>query len=231
MSPSTDQSGLYLAYLDTTLTIRQANRDFFGKFGGSSTKVLGRSFCHLVHPNVRRPLGDRVARLLAGRRPQFSIQAVIMLPEGRTFTGVLTAVAVHGDSHRVAAVLVVIRARNEGEEREAEVETEEEVKEEAEEKKEGDEGEAEVVTDQEILEKEILMKVDAQIIEGMAEGMSTAALAERVHLSRQGVEYRVTGLLRRFAVPNRTALVSSAYTRGILLTDAWPPRVNSDFSE
>ncbi|WP_374754056.1 LuxR C-terminal-related transcriptional regulator, partial [Streptomyces sp. SM12] len=45
----------------------------------------------------------------------------------------------------------------------------------------------------------------------MASGLSTVQLASRLHLSRQGVEYRVSSLLRRLRAPNRVALVARAY--------------------
>lgn len=56
-------------------------------------------------------------------------------------------------------------------------------------------------------------------------GRPSGALASRVHLSSQGVDYHVNTLLRRFGVPNRTALVARAYAIGALDAHAWPPRV------
>jgi hypothetical protein len=50
-----------------------------------------------------------------------------------------------------------------------------------------------------------------------------------VYLSRQGVEYRISGLMRRFSARNRTALVSRLYTDGIFAVGSWPPKVLARF--
>ena len=84
---------------------------------------------------------------------------------------------------------------------------------------------AEVVTGK----RKILSEMDARILEGIAAGTSTIPLASRLFLSRQGVEYRVSGLLRKLKVPNRAALVSRAYSLGVLNVGSWPPKVVDDF--
>ncbi|MFC0599823.1 helix-turn-helix transcriptional regulator [Streptomyces palmae] len=75
----------------------------------------------------------------------------------------------------------------------------------------------------------VLTRVDARILEGIAAGQSTLRLASRLHFSRQNIDYRVTGLMRRFEVPNRTALVSRAFSTGMLDAGIWPPKVIEDF--
>ncbi|WP_242582762.1 LuxR C-terminal-related transcriptional regulator [Amycolatopsis sp. 195334CR] len=70
-----------------------------------------------------------------------------------------------------------------------------------------------------------LSDVAVHILEGIAAGRPSAALATRLHLSSQGVDYHVNTLLRRFGVPNRTALVARAYAVGALDPHTWPPRV------
>lgn len=74
-----------------------------------------------------------------------------------------------------------------------------------------------------------LSKLDAQILEGIAAGESTIRLAGNVHLSRQGVEYHVTALLRIMSALNRPSLISRAYSMGILRPGEWPPRVPREF--
>jgi DNA-binding NarL/FixJ family response regulator len=74
-----------------------------------------------------------------------------------------------------------------------------------------------------------LTDLDARILEGIANGESNVQLASRLHLSRQGIEYRVTALLRRLKAPNRTALVARAYASGLFGMGSWPPRVRSRF--
>lgn len=50
-------------------------------------------------------------------------------------------------------------------------------------------------------------------------------LGPRLHHSRQGIEYHAGLMLRRFKVPNGTALVSRAHSLGMPAADKWPPRV------
>ncbi|ALG11524.1 hypothetical protein AOZ06_35820 [Kibdelosporangium phytohabitans] len=77
--------------------------------------------------------------------------------------------------------------------------------------------------------RKILTKMDSRILEGVAAGVPTAKLALMVDLSRGGVEYHVTNLLRKLSAPNRTSLVSKAYAEGILAAGTWPPKVVPDF--
>ncbi|MEU0991365.1 LuxR C-terminal-related transcriptional regulator [Streptomyces sp. NPDC059155] len=76
-----------------------------------------------------------------------------------------------------------------------------------------------------------LAKLDVRILEGVAVGTSTVQLASSLHLSRQGVEYRIGLMLRQFQVANRAALVSRAHSLGVLSVGAWPPRVLPEFLE
>ncbi|MFX4292336.1 BTAD domain-containing putative transcriptional regulator [Streptomyces bohaiensis] len=69
----------------------------------------------------------------------------------------------------------------------------------------------------------LLGALDVRLVAGLASGLSTVQLASRLHLSRQGVEYRVSSLLRRLRAPNRVALVARAYDTGVLAAGAWPP--------
>jgi DNA-binding CsgD family transcriptional regulator len=76
-----------------------------------------------------------------------------------------------------------------------------------------------------VTSKKILSEIDARILEGVAAGESTIRLASKLYLSRQGVEYHVCRMMRKLKVPNRAALVSKAYSIGILRVREWPPRV------
>lgn len=195
-----DQPGLCMASLDPALTIQQANEEFFRRFGDSSAGVCGRSFRDLVHPSVQQPLMRQFSRLVEGKRQRFASHVVAVGPEDSAFAGTLTAAAVSGETPDVAAILVLMRS-SEGAE------------------------DAGVLTNQ----KKILTEIDARILEGIAAGLSTIPLASRLYLSRQGVEYHVTGLLRKLRVPNRAALVSRAYSMGVLNVGTWPPKVVEDF--
>ncbi|MFJ4770751.1 helix-turn-helix transcriptional regulator [Streptomyces uncialis] len=76
-----------------------------------------------------------------------------------------------------------------------------------------------------------LTALDVRILEGVAVGVSTVRLAASLYLSRQGVEYRIGLMLRRFQAANRAALVSRAHSLGVLSVGAWPPRVVPEFLE
>ncbi|MFE8956410.1 PAS domain-containing protein [Streptomyces althioticus] len=71
----------------------------------------------------------------------------------------------------------------------------------------------------------VVSALDAQVLEGVARGESTVQLASRLYLSRQGIEYRVGQMLRRFDAPNRPALVARAHALGMFAEGQWPPRV------
>lgn len=195
-----EQLGLCVASLDPALTIQQANQEFFRQFGDSSAGVCGRSFRELVHPSVQQPLMRQFTRLIEGKRQRFASHVVAVGPEDSAFAGTLTAAAVSGETPDVAAILVLMRSSKGADD-------------------------AGVLTHQ----KKILTEIDARILEGIAAGLSTIPLASRLYLSRQGVEYHVTGLLRKLRVPNRAALVSRAYSMGVLNVGTWPPKVVEDF--
>ncbi|MFV2018962.1 LuxR C-terminal-related transcriptional regulator [Micromonospora sp. LOL_023] len=76
-----------------------------------------------------------------------------------------------------------------------------------------------------------LTEVGSRVLEGLAGGASTAELAASLHLSRKGVEYHVTVLLRQARVANRTALVAWAYHCGVLVPGSWPPRLAPEARE
>ncbi|WP_435864346.1 LuxR C-terminal-related transcriptional regulator [Streptomyces sparsogenes] len=195
-----DQPAAGVARLDANLRVQQANQEFFRQFGGSSAEVCGRDFGELVHPSLRQPLRRQFLRLVDGSRRRFATHLVAVSAEGTAFTSALTAVAVRGESTRVVSLLVVMRSA-------------------------GGVEDLDVVTPH----KKMLSEIEARILEGIASGLSTIPLASRLYLSRQGVEYHVTRLLRKLRVPNRAALVSRAYSLGVLEVGSWPPKVVRDF--
>jgi DNA-binding CsgD family transcriptional regulator len=71
-----------------------------------------------------------------------------------------------------------------------------------------------------------LSELSARILEHVAAGMSSAQLARTLFLSKQGVDYHVTSLVRKLGAPNRTGMVSMAYATGVLLAAQWPPKVD-----
>jgi DNA-binding NarL/FixJ family response regulator len=75
----------------------------------------------------------------------------------------------------------------------------------------------------------VLTYMDARILEGVAMGMTTAQLAAELYLSHQGIAYHIGTMMRKFEVPNRTALASKAFSAGIFRIGHWPPRVLPDY--
>ncbi|OEV09635.1 PAS domain-containing protein [Streptomyces nanshensis] len=194
------QPGLCTASLDPDLVIQHANLEFSRQFGASSADVCGLNFRELVHPSIKTSLMRQFARLTEGKRQLFDTHVVAVRPEEEAFVGSLTAAAVSDETPQVSAVLIFMRSSEEAED-------------------------AGVLP----ARKKLLSDIDARILEGIAAGLSTIHLASRLYLSRQGVEYHVTGLLRKLRVPNRAALVSRAYSMGVLNVGTWPPKVVEDF--
>ncbi|GID94513.1 LuxR C-terminal-related transcriptional regulator [Amorphoplanes digitatis] len=198
---ATEGPGVCMAHLDRALAIRHANPEFFRRFGETSAELCGRRFSELIHPSVRTPMMRNFARLLEGKHHRFASRVIAVRLGAEPLTGTLTGVAVQGGAPDATGVLVLMRTI-------------------------GHEADAESAV---IGRKKILSKIDAKILEGIAAGLSTIPLAARLYLSRQGVEYHVSGLLRKLQVPNRAALVSRAYSMGVLNVGVWPPKVIEDF--
>lgn len=194
-----DRSGVCIAALDLGHRVLEANADLFHLLDRTAQDVHGRDFCDLLHPGVRAGLRRHFAKLLEGKRGRFSEHVVALRPDGTVVAGNLTAVAVRGNDQGSAAILVLLTPSSSGN--------------------------GKVVVDQ----SKVLTDVDARILEGVAAGASTVQMASQLYLSRQGVEYHVSAMLRKLKAPNRPALVSRAYALGILSVATWPPRVQPDY--
>lgn len=197
-----EDSGLGMASLGSDLRIRDANPDFVRLFERRSEGVVGRSFFELLHPGIHPVVRRHFERLTDGRRTSFTDRMVALRPCASVFTGEMTGVAVRRGAERAAAVMMLVRPE-----------------------KATAGGPATSGADTMVDRGRIISELDAKILEGIAMGMSTVQLAARLYLSRQGVEYHVSTMLRRLKAPNRAALVSRAYASGVLGLGAWPPRV------
>jgi PAS domain S-box-containing protein len=195
-----ERSGLCLANLNLRMCVTEANDDFMKCFGVSRVDLVGRSVYDVLHPGVRSSIRRQFERLLDGRRHRFVEHLVGIGPRQTAFTGEITGVAVHGTSGELEQFAVVVNP-------------------------EKSDQPTSVVVDRSC----ILSELDARILEGIATGESTVRLASRLYLSRQGVEYHVGTMLKKLKAPNRAALVSRAYSLGLLGVGAWPPRVSPEF--
>jgi PAS domain S-box-containing protein len=194
-----ERSGMCMANLDPRVRVVNANVEFFRQFGRTSADVCGNSFYDLLHPSVREKVEQQFARLAEGRRVRFAERMVAVRPSESAFTAELTGVAVHGENSQVDSIMVLVRPEFERD--------------------------PQVLTGR----KKPLTAMDARILEGVAAGISTVQLAAMLYLSRGGVEYHVSTLLRKLKVANRPALVSKAYSMGMFGVGCWPPKVLPDY--
>jgi DNA-binding CsgD family transcriptional regulator len=65
---------------------------------------------------------------------------------------------------------------------------------------------------------------DRKILELLAAGASNAQIADELHLSRQGLDYRLKSLRGRLHANTRGALVGKAFAEGLFAAGVWPPR-------
>jgi PAS domain S-box-containing protein len=193
-----ERSGMCMSHLDAGLRIREANQEFCQQFGLSAPAARGSSIFGFVHSSSHERLRHQFARALDGHHIRVA-ERVLGLRKGHTTVpGRLTAVMLD-NAHGVGSLVVLF---------------------------EPDEPPASAATT--AADARLLTALDARILEGIASGVSTIELASTCYLSRQGIEYRVGMMLRRMRVPNRVALVSKAYSLGVLSVGVWPPHVPSE---
>ncbi len=195
-----DRSGICMAQLDSSIRLIEANPDFSRQFGCLPAELDGLRFCDLLHQDVRAKVSQQFTRLLAQQRARFTEQMVSFQQKDSTiFNGELTGFAIRGGGDRLDGLMALICPEG------------------------GSRNDRPPVS-----RKLLLTDLDARILEGVAAGVSTVRLASNLYLSRGGIEYHVDVLLRRLKVNNRPALVSKAYSMG-LLRQGWPPRVDPDY--
>lgn len=166
---------------------------------GGQRGAVGRNLLDFLHRSTHANLRRQFVRLVEGKRERV-VERVLGLGAGdHLVPGTLTAVAVHDHAPMVSTVVVTLQ---------------------------WDEQPNAVPGNE---RRRILTELDARILEGVAMGMSTVKLATKLYLSRQGVEYHVGTMLKKLKAPNRAALVSRAYSMGVLSPGEWPPRVEPDF--
>ncbi|WP_235882623.1 PAS domain-containing protein [Streptomyces apricus] len=180
------------------LTVRAADPAFARRFGLDTDEIRGSSLLDLLRSTVPARLEEHFAALSSGRRRRFTEKVTGRDGAGLAFSAQLTGTAVRRPSGEIAGVVVLLHHTG-GTRR----------------------NEAEPVS----AGGPVLSALDAQVLEGVAGGESTVQLASRLYLSRQGIEYRVGQMLRRFDAPNRPALVARAHALGMFAVGQWPPRV------
>ncbi len=195
-----ERSGMCMAKLDRGIRLIEANADFSRQFGCLPAELGGRRFADLLHEDVRAKVSQQFDRLLDHDGPRFTEPMISFHQKDLTvFSGELTGFAVRGDGGRIDSLMAMVYPKGGGRSC----------------RSSGN-------------RKLVLTDLDARILEGVAAGVSTVRLASMLFLSRGGIEYHVDILMRRLKVNNRPALVSKAYSMG-LLRQGWPPCVNPDY--
>ncbi|MEU3287439.1 LuxR C-terminal-related transcriptional regulator [Streptomyces longwoodensis] len=191
------------------LVITSAEPEFARPFGLSSGEICGYGLLELLHAAVPDRLREQFVALSSGRQPRFTEKVTGKDGTGVSFHADMTAIAVRGLAGGTSGAVVLLHhpaAAAPGPAAPAPVAPP-------------------PVTRPVAHDGPLLNALDAQVLEGVARGESTVQLASRLYLSRQGIEYRIGQMLRRFDTPNRPALVSRAHALGMFADGQWPPRV------
>ncbi|WP_133879068.1 helix-turn-helix transcriptional regulator [Paractinoplanes brasiliensis] len=196
-------SNLCIASLDAKQHIVDTSAEFLRRFGGTQRSRAGQDFNELLHPGTRDKVRRKIQRVIAENRTTFDDSIVGLGPRDSVFSGGMNGFVARGAGSQVDGIVVMVTPD-----------------------KLGDGGNPAPGVS---ARHQVLTEIDARILEGVAAGASTVQLASRLHLSRQGVEYRIGSMFRKLNVPNRAALVSRAYAIGALTVGTWPPRIKEDF--
>ncbi|MER6014428.1 helix-turn-helix transcriptional regulator [Streptomyces bluensis] len=195
-----EQSLVCIANLDLEFRIMEANRSFARQFDLNPGQGAGRDFCELLHPSVQGKLKNELIRLADGQSPRFADHFVALGAKDAVFRGEMTGIAVRSGVGRVDRILVLV-----------------------------DPEQSETGPQIANARRKLFSPMHARILEGVASGESTVQLATKLFLSRGGVEYHVSSLLRKMKVTNRPALISKSYSLGVFAVGQWPPRVRPEF--
>lgn len=194
-----EKSGIGLAVLDPALRVLAINDVFSRQCGCPPEAVKDRSFLGLLDLDLRPGLLRQLRRMVQGGHRGTARHCLRAHFEQTGIGGHLTVLPV-GDGHGKVRMIVVQFAPERSQESVPAVRSQRRV-----------------------------TALAARILEGVAAGDSTVRLATKLFLSRQGVEYHVSILLRQFKVPNRTALAAKAYSMGMFSAGYWPPKVLPEY--
>lgn len=196
---SVEDSGSGLAVMDRFLRIRETN-ETFREHSGHARELRHRRLPELLHPAVRSRVTAQFERLAGSHRRRFEERLPALWPTCAGREWDVTGLTVPGPDGR-AGTFVLLAAPGETDEDAAGVSR----------------------------PRRILKPTEARVLEGIAAGDTTVQLATTLHLSRQGVEYHVSRMLSQFRAPNRTSLVSKAFSMGVFGIGCWPPRVLPEY--
>jgi PAS domain S-box-containing protein len=198
-----DNSSARIAQLDLQLRLIGGNAGFAEVFGLSVEELSGLALTDLVHAHVRDMLTRRLLSLARGERSRFT-DRVVTIGSADGASAELTGLAVTSDAGRVDSLVILLELDPEL---------------------------AVAPVAGSSYGRKPLTRMDALVLEGVAAGMSTVQLASKLFLSRGGVEYHVSALMKNLDAANRSELVSKAYSTGLFSMGNWPPQVIEDFIE
>ncbi|GHD52807.1 LuxR C-terminal-related transcriptional regulator [Streptomyces galbus] len=203
--PSASRAVCTVRSFPDNLVITAAEPEFARPFGLSSGEICGYGLLDLLHSAVPDRLREQFVALASGRQPRFTERVTGKDSAGALFHADMTAIAVRGLAGGTSGAVVLLHLPAPAAAVPAATPP---------------------VTRSAVAHAgPLLSALDAQVLEGVARGESTVQLASRLYLSRQGIEYRIGQMLRRFDTPNRPALVSRAHALGMFAAGQWPPRV------
>jgi DNA-binding CsgD family transcriptional regulator len=188
------ESGAGVARLDSAMRIIQANAEFLRQFRKTPGDLYGCPFLDLLHPGAQVRARRKFARLSDSRRPQMLDRMAAAGSAPGEPAFRCQVAAVPVRDALERLVCVVVLVK------------------------------PEPAVAGNTAPSALFGEADTRILEGIAAGESGAQLARKLHLSQQGVEYRVSAMIRRLGVHNRASLVSKAYSLGVLELGQWPPR-------
>ncbi len=188
-----------IAQLDLQLNLVGANAGFADALGLPVDALPGHALVDLVHVSVREKLTRRLLSLAQGDRSRFTDRIVPFVGIGGASVE-LIGIAVTNDAGRVNSLIVLAEP----------------------------EQSSDALVPEPAAARKPLNRMEALVLEGVAAGMSTVQLAARLFLSRGGVEYHVSALMKKFKAANRSEMVSKAYTAGLFSAGSWPPRLIAD---
>lgn len=198
-----DNSSARIAQLDLELRLIGSNVGFAALFGLSVDELLGVAVVDLLHARVRDALTRQLRSLSRGERSRFT-HRIGTFP-GTAQSAELTGIAVTNDAGGVVSLVVLLGLEPKPA--------------------------AEAAGSCPAGAGKPLTAMEALVLEGVAAGMSTVQLASKLFLSRGGVEYHVSGLMKNLEAANRSELVSRAYSAGLFSVGGWPPQVIKEFIE
>lgn len=183
-----------VARLDAGMRITEANDEFVRQFRRTPGDLYGCPFLDLLHPGARVRARRKFIRLSDSRRPQMLDRMAAAGAASGEPAFRCQVAAVPVRDVLERLVCVVILVK------------------------------PALTVAGSTAQRTSLGEDDARILEGIAAGESGVQLARRLHLSQQGIEYRVGVMIRRLGAHNRASLISKAYSLGFMEPGQWPPK-------